>query len=193
MNPDHATESLPHFRRRASDPVLPAGAIGLLVHTDGIDGASEAPRWPLRGSFRVPRSDGGGEPQSVLQRIVISLTDLSTHEVQARHAFRDELLFPEDVREEGSLISGDFHVDLLRLFEFRLGVTDETYFVAASIGEDVAPIVRCTCHMPWLAAPPDEFVEGDPGVGDDDDPAEGDEDEDEEDDDDTSWMVNEPL
>lgn len=140
-------DALPHFRRRAQDPALPPGAVGVLVHTSGIEQVAGGPRWPLRGCFRVPRVEGS-EPQSVLLRVVLSVTDQSTHEIQARHAFRDELLFAEDVREEGPLVSGDFHVDLLKLFEFD--VPHETYFVAASVGQEVSAIVRCTCQMPWV-------------------------------------------
>jgi hypothetical protein len=126
----------------------------------------------------------------VLLRIVVSLTDLSAHEVRARHAFRDELLFTEDVQVEGALVSGDFHVDLLRLF--ALDVPHETYFVSASIGDDVSPIVRCTCHMPWLA-PPDEPWAADTGSSADSSDEKKKDDEAEEEDDDRSWMVNDPL
>lgn len=144
-------DALPHFRHRPTDPTLPPGAVGVLVHSSGIEDAAGTPRWPLRGSFRVPRGDAS-EPQAILLRIVISITDLSSHEIQARPAFRDELLFPEDVREEGSLVAGDFHVDLLKLFDFD--VPDETYFVGASIGEEVSSIIRCSCRMPWVVVRP---------------------------------------
>jgi hypothetical protein len=193
MSMTDVPEPLPHFRRRASDPALPPGSVGVLVFTSGVDTSSGARSWPLRGCFRVPRADGGAEPQAALQRIVVSLTDLSAHEVRARHAFRDELLFTEDVQVEGALVSGDFHVDLLRLFE--LDVPNETYFVSASIGDDVSPIVRCSCHMPWLAPPPDEPLAADTGSSeasskDEDDKADAEE---EEDDDDRRWMINDPL
>lgn len=141
-------EPLPHFRHRPSAPLLEPGAVGILIHTAGIEPHAGAPRWPLRGCFRVPSVDSD-EPQVVLQRVVIAITDRSTHNIQAERVFRDALLFREDVREEGQLVAGAFHVDLLKVFEFR--VPRETYFVSASIGEEVSPIIRCACDMPWAA------------------------------------------
>lgn len=184
--PPPGPDPLPAFGRNAASPALPAGAIGLRLATPGIEGAGDQVRWPLHGSFRVPRASAGAEPEDVLRRIVLVVTTASSHDIQARHAFRDEVVFPEDVEVGGEFLTGGFHVDLLRTFAF----TDvrEDCFLTASIGDLVSDPIRCEAPMPWLAPAPGPAapVEPEPPPEDPaDDEGEGDED--------TSWMVDEPL
>src|SRR5262245_3599199 len=124
-------ESLPHFRRGPGDPVLPPKAIGVLVSTPGVEGAEPgSARWRLDATFRVPRELAGPDPEAVLRRVVLAVTFGSSHDVQARHALQDELVFPEDVHDGGDVVEGVFHVDLLRIFDFVADL--DTYFIVAS-------------------------------------------------------------
>ncbi len=184
-----APEFLPSFLPTPGDPALPDAGAAIRLATKGIEGTSERPRWPLHGTFRVPRASTAAEPEQVLRHIVLVVTSASSHAIQAHHAFRDEVLFPEDVRLAGEWVTGAFHVDLLRSFEFA--DPREDYFVVASIGDVVSEPVRCEASMPWLersqravAPEPPEPADEDEGDGGDDDDGE---------EDDGSWMVDEPL
>jgi hypothetical protein len=183
---------LPRFGRTPEDPddpILPQGEVGIRIATAGLEGPPDRRRWPLRGAFRVPLAlaGEGASPEAVLQRIVLVLTCGSSHDVQARHAFRDELLFAEDVTAQDGIVEGAFHLDLLRTFAF---VSDsDTYFILASVGGHLSPVVRCPVEMPWLT-PTHEQIQAvaDAGDGSDDD---GDDDPGA-DDGDKGWEIDDP-
>ena len=189
-------EPLPHFRRGAGDPTLPTGEVGVRIATPGLEGSPPEPenppghfRWRLDGAFRVPRAPAGPSsagPEMVLRRIVLAMTFGSTHDVQARHAFRDELVFPEDVRDLGDLVEGTFHVDLLRTFDFIAPI--DTYFITASIGPYVSEVVRREAHLLWLVPHP-TTGQAEPDEPDEDDVA-ADEPEPE---DHGNWEVDDPF
>jgi hypothetical protein len=180
-------EGLPHFRQRPGDPVLPYGQAGIRIAAAGFDGPPGQRRWPLHGCFRVPRALAEAEPESILQRIVLTLRYASTHDIQARRAFPEELVFPEDVYPHGEMVGGSFHLDLLRTFEFI--APEDSYFIAASIAEYVSDVIVCPAKMPWLAAAPSEPAPEDTDTHGDEAGA----DEDREEDNDTSWMIDDPA
>jgi len=187
--PDAAPEALPHFAWVEDTPALPAGAVGIAIRVSEIAAFSEPPRWPLHGSFRVPRRLAAGSPSTVLSRLVVTLTYGSTHDIQARPAFRDELLFDEDVEPSGEFLLAAFNVDLLCLFQFI--ARHDTYFISASIGDYVSDIIACNVEVPWLAgahSPAPDPGEADEADDEDDAPWE-----EESEDGDTSWMIDDPL
>jgi hypothetical protein len=147
-----AAEALPHFRAGAGGPALPEGEVGIRIDTAGLAGSPGQRSWPLRGSFRVPRAAAGDSPETALQRIVLVLTAGSTHDAQARHAFTDELIFPDDVSERDGMVEGWFHLDLLRTFDFFSPF--DTYFVVASLGPHVSGVLRRDVELPWLHQDP---------------------------------------
>ncbi len=127
---------LPHFRRIPADSVLPEGELGVRIVSRGVESSGEPSRWPLHGAFRVPSAFAGAVPESVLHRIVVTLR--SPYGIRSCFAFRDALLYPDDVQLHGEVVSGAFHLDVLRTF----GVEPSPgYFVAASIGIWVSEIV----------------------------------------------------
>ena len=69
--------------------------------------------------------------------------------MQARHAFRDELVFADDVRAAGEAIEGSFHLDLLRTLDFVAAF--DTYYLSASLGTYLSDVVPIEAHLPWLA------------------------------------------
>ncbi len=146
-------EALPHFRAGAGEPELPRGELGIRVTTTGVEGSTpETARFRVDGVFRVPRALVGPAvvgPETALRRIVIAMTCASSHDVQARHAFRDELVFADDVRAAGEAIEGSFHLDLLRTLDFVAAF--DTYYLSASLGTYLSDVVPIEAHLPWLA------------------------------------------
>lgn len=184
-----AAEALPHFRRLPGDPLVPTGQLGIAVATSGPRGSNaESVQWRLDGTFRVPRALAGpppAGPEAVLRQIVVVMTYGFTHEIQARHAFRDELVFPEDVHDAGDVIEGSFHLDLLRTFDFIAPV--DTYFISISIGPHLSEVVSREAHLPWLTPSledPSLETERDQEDPISDEPPEVD---------DGSWEVDDPL
>ena len=176
---------LPHFRSCPEDPEVPVGQVGIWITAGTPRRVGGRALWALHGRFCVPSAVAGSQPQRVLERIVVVLMQGSTHDVQARHAFRDELVFPEDVTLEGELVGGAFHLDLLRLF--HLVAPYDTYFVVASVGEYLSDTLRREAHMPWLQAPANQDVASERQGGVEDDEVNGEE---ETEDEDAGWMIN---
>jgi len=116
---------------------------------------------------------------------VLALTHAASHDIKARFAFREELVFPEDVKVEDGFVSGAFHVDLLQTFEFSS--PSGPYFLSASIGELVSEVVACSAEMPWLTPAPEEGPDDDEYTQEIEIPLEYDKA-----DDDPSWMVDDP-
>jgi hypothetical protein len=182
---------LPSFSPDDAAVPLPPDVAGVALRAAAVEGERASARWPLHGSFRVPLTAAReAEPESVLRELVIAVQQASTHDIEARYALSEELLFPEDVSVSERFISGSFHLDLLRLFAFSAEV--DRYFITAYL-PDCAPVtIVCAAELPWLAQPSHDEEDADDAEADIAGLEPDASDASDEPDDDDSWMVDEP-
>jgi hypothetical protein len=126
------TSALPSYRACPQSPELPPHSAGIAIAAP----ARVSRAFPLYGAFAVPLESAAGFAGHLLNAAVVLIRGPYP---AVWNVGAGELLFEDDLVEEGGLVFGYFNVDLLRVF--NLVGDPNVYRLTASIFEYVSEVV----------------------------------------------------
>lgn len=121
--------SFPSYHRHDLSPSLPAEAgAGIAIASSPTVSGRQGEPFPLFGTFRVPRTETATFQRHLLQAVVVLVRGPLP---MTRNVGTNELLFAEDLLEEGDFVRGFFNFDLFHAF--NLPRERNRFWVSASI------------------------------------------------------------
>lgn len=126
----------PAYQRNENSPSMNPFSSGIAITSVPVVELGKTPVFPLFGSFIVPKKSASEFHGHLLQAVIILLRGPNP---TTRNLGKGELLFEDDLLEEGDGIRGFFNLDLFDFF--NLLKTPNRYRVSASIFQYLSDVL----------------------------------------------------